>query len=197
MSDRRTQLLEATISVIAERGVRGMRVQEVAANAGVSVTLLYHYFGSREGLLEAALFAVSDSADRYGGQAASTANTAREELVARLVGELSGTDEVRTNSAAWGELRWASVFDESLRTAVHKLTAEWVDDIADLIGRVTREEGPSATVDAHAAAERLVALVEGLSGRWLTGAVPVERLQVLLADAIGLEVPEGVPAREG
>lgn len=189
MSDRRTQLLEATISVIAERGVRGMRVQEVAANAGVSVTLLYHYFGSREGLLEAALFAVSEQAERYGGQAASTASTAREELVARLVGELRGTDEVRTNSAAWGELRWASVFDQRLRAAVHKLTAEWVDDIADLIGKVIREEKSSAEIDVQAAAERLVALVEGLSGRWLTGAVPLERLQALLTDAIALEVP--------
>ncbi|WP_161962551.1 TetR/AcrR family transcriptional regulator [Nocardioides speluncae] len=189
MSDRRAQLLEATISVIAERGVRGMRVQEVAAQAGVSVTLLYHYFGSREGLLEAALFAVSEHAERYASQEASSASTAREELVARLVGELRGTDEVRTNSAAWGELRWASVFDQRLRAAVHKLTAEWVDEIAELIERITQEEGSTGDLDTHAAAERLVALVEGLSGRWLTGAVPVDRLQALLVAAIALEVP--------
>ena len=187
-TDRRTQLLQATIAVIARRGVRGMRVQEVAADAKVSVTLLYHYFGSREGLLEAALVAVSDQAGRYGEQAAAGATTAREELAARLVGELSDTEEVRTNSAAWGELRWASVFDDRLRPAVHKLTAEWVDEIAELVERVHTEEGTRGG-DSHAIAERLVALVEGLSGRWLTGAVPPGHLQELLADAIKIELP--------
>lgn len=188
VTDRRAQLLEVTIAVIARRGVRGMRVQEIAKDAGVSVTLLYHYFGSREGLLEAALQAVSDQAERYDARYASEAATAREELVARLVGELGGTEEIRTNSAAWGELRWASVFDENLREAVHQLTAEWVKEITELIERVQAEEGTAGTIDPGAAAERLVALVEGLSGRWLTGAIDVGHLQELLAQAIDLEV---------
>lgn len=191
MTDRRTQLLDATIVVIARRGVRGLRVQEVAAEAGVSVALLYHYFGSREGLLEAALFAVSEHAERYAAAVATPATTAREELVGSLLGELQDDDEVRTNSSAWGELRWNSVFDESLRPAVHKLTAQWVDEVAELIGRAVAEDDGSARVDAHASAERLVALVEGLSGRWLTGAVPVERLRELLAGAIELELRRG------
>lgn len=188
MIDRRTQLLDATIVVIARRGVRGLRVQEVAAEAGVSVPLLYHYFGSREGLLEAALFAVSEHADRYATSVALKAPTARDELIGRLLGELQDDDEVRTNSSAWGELRWNSVFEESLRPSVHKLTAEWVDEIAEVFGRAAAEVGSSGAVDALASAERLVALVEGLSGRWLTGAVPIERLRTLLADAIDLEL---------
>ena len=93
-----------------------------------------------------------------------------------------------SNSAAWGELRWASVFDDRLRPAVHKLTAEWVDEIAELVERVHTEEGTRGG-DSHAIAERLVALVEGLSGRWLTGAVPPGHLQELLADAIKIELP--------
>jgi AcrR family transcriptional regulator len=191
VTDRRTQLLDATIVVIARRGVRGLRVQEVAAEAGVSVPLLYHYFGSREGLLEAALFAVSEHADRYSTSLATGTSTAREELVARLVGELQDTDEVRTNSSAWGELRWNSVFEEELRPAVHKLTAEWVDEIAELIEKIGVEEKRRTALDSHAAAERLVALVEGLSGRWLTGAVGIDRLRDLLRDAIDLEVGDG------
>ena len=187
--DRRAQLLDATIVVIARRGVRGLRVQEVAAEAGVSVPLLYHYFGSREGLLEAALFAVSEHADRYSAGLARGAACARDELVGRIVGELQDDDEVRTNSSAWGELRWNSVFEESERNSVHKLTSEWVDEIAELVGRVVVEEGSRVQVAPRAAAQRLVALVEGLSGWWLTGAVPLEDLQKLLGDAIELEVP--------
>jgi AcrR family transcriptional regulator len=197
VTDRRTQLLDATIVVIARRGVRGLRVQEVAAEAGVSVPLLYHYFGSREGLLEAALFAVSEHADRYSTSLAAGATSAREELVARLVGELQDTDEVRINSSAWGELRWNSVFEEALRPAVHKLTAEWVDEIAELVEKVGVEEGRGIPLDVHASAERLVALVEGLSGRWLTGAVAIERLRDLLANAIDLELRQGGTSTAG
>ena len=62
VNDRRNRILDAAIAVIARRGVRRMRVQEVATTAGVSVALVYHYFGSREGLLTAALLAVSDFA---------------------------------------------------------------------------------------------------------------------------------------
>lgn len=189
VTDRRTQLLQATIGVIAKRGVRGMRVQEIAADAGVSVPLLYHYFGSREGLLEAAMLLASDQAGSYSSRAAEGARTARDELVAKLVGELQDTDEVRTNSAAWGELRWSAAFEDKLKPVVQRLTREWVDEIAAVIARVVTEEGGSVGIDPRRAAERLVALVEGLSGRWLTGAVELADLQDLLREGIAIEVP--------
>lgn len=191
MSDRRSALLDATITVIARRGVRGLRVQEVAAEAGVSVPLLYHYFGSREGLLTAALAAVDARADRYSTQAVRPGATARQELTARLFGELQDSPEVHTTSSAWGELRWASVFDDGLRPAVAELTAAWVDVVADLVRRVHREETGRAVGKraARDTAEILVALVEGLSGRWLTGAVEPDHLRRLLALAIERELP--------
>ena len=190
MSARRERILEAAISVIARHGVRGMRVQEVAAEAEVSVTLLYHYFGSRSGLLEHALGAVSEHAARYSlDEAAAPGRSARQELEIRLMAELQDTTEVETTSRAWGELRWASVFDESLRPTVARLTDEWVEDIAGLIARVREEEGhPDPGADTAPAAERLVALVEGLSGRWLTGAAPLAHLRQLLSGGIAREL---------
>ncbi|WP_211245602.1 hypothetical protein [Actinomadura oligospora] len=38
------------------------------------------------------------------------------------------------------------------------------------------------------AAERLTALVEGLSGRWLNGSLSLDRAQKLLGDAIAVEL---------
>ncbi len=55
MSDRRSALLEAAIKVIARRGVRGLRVEQVAAEAGVAVSLIYYYFDNRNGLVRATL----------------------------------------------------------------------------------------------------------------------------------------------
>lgn len=191
VTDRRSELLDATITVIARRGVRGLRVQEVAAEAGVSVPLIYHYYGNREGLLAAALAAVNDRADRYSTEAAHPAATPREELTARLLGELQDTPEVHTTSSAWGELRWASVFDDTLRPDVARLTAEWVDHIAALVEQVQDHEKTSDPDGRrpHETAEILVALVEGLSGRWLTGAIDVPHLRHLLELAVTRELP--------
>ena len=45
------RILEAARQEVVTRGILGMRVAAVAAGAGCSITLMYRYFGSREGLL--------------------------------------------------------------------------------------------------------------------------------------------------
>jgi AcrR family transcriptional regulator len=54
--DSRSALLHAALSLFAARGYDGVGVQEVAEAAGVAKPTLYHFFGSKRGLLEA-LFA--------------------------------------------------------------------------------------------------------------------------------------------
>lgn len=49
------RLLEAAVSVIDEEGVKGIRIRDIASAAGVREPSVYHFFGSREGLIEAAL----------------------------------------------------------------------------------------------------------------------------------------------
>ena len=56
-SDRSKALLEqAALELLAENGIlAGLNLREVAESAGVNRGLVYHYFGSREELLRAAL----------------------------------------------------------------------------------------------------------------------------------------------
>lgn len=49
----REMLLEAAIAVVDGSGVEGIRVRDIAAAADVREPSVYHYFGSREGLVEA------------------------------------------------------------------------------------------------------------------------------------------------
>lgn len=51
----RQALLEAAVSIGAERGLRGLTLRAVAARAGVDNSLIRRHFGGREGLLGAAL----------------------------------------------------------------------------------------------------------------------------------------------
>jgi AcrR family transcriptional regulator len=48
------RLLELAIQTIDESGEPGIRVNQLAESAGVSIPTLYHHFGSREGLIEEA-----------------------------------------------------------------------------------------------------------------------------------------------
>ena len=192
MADRRTALLEAATRVIARRGVRGLRVEELAAEAGVSTSLIYYHFTDRAGILRHTLEFINDRAGRYTHERDpdAPAATPREELEQTLLLELQDTPAVRENSTAWGELRATAVFDPDLREDLARATLEWVQEIAELLGRI-RPTGPAP---AHAAAaERLTALLEGLSVRWLSGSVPLSHARTLLAEAIEVELTRLTP----
>jgi TetR/AcrR family transcriptional regulator len=53
--DGREKLLENGLRLFAERGYEAVGVQEIVDAAGVTKPSLYHHFGSKRGLLEAAL----------------------------------------------------------------------------------------------------------------------------------------------
>lgn len=76
--DTRTRLLEAAIEIIDTKGEVGLRVRDIAAAAGVTEPSIYHFFGSREGLIVAA------QAHRYvHGQVAPLRNFAQNVYACR------------------------------------------------------------------------------------------------------------------
>lgn len=60
---RRRALLEAAFSVIAEKGLEGLRTRDVAARAGVNISTLHYYFGTKDDLVLALIAFVSDAFD--------------------------------------------------------------------------------------------------------------------------------------
>ncbi|MER7848952.1 TetR/AcrR family transcriptional regulator [Kitasatospora sp. NPDC096077] len=179
--------MEAAARVIARRGVRGLRVEELAAEAGVSTALIYYHFKDRTGILRQTLEFINDRAERYTTERAADAPplTAREELEQTLLLELQDSVEVRENSTAWGELRASAVFDDTLREDLARATRIWVQEVAELLGLV---QPMSSAVALAGAAERLTALLEGLSTRWLSGSLPLAHARTLMVDAIEAEV---------
>lgn len=53
MSDARRTILDTSVELITERGVRGVSFREVARRAGVSHQAPYHHFGNLQGILRA------------------------------------------------------------------------------------------------------------------------------------------------
>ena len=74
IQDNRSLLLEEALRLFASRGYDAVAVQEIVDAAGVTKPTLYHYFGSKAGVLEsllrarlAALFAAVQQAVTYRG----------------------------------------------------------------------------------------------------------------------------------
>lgn len=62
----RDALLAAATEEFARRGLKGARVQAIVQSAGVNERMLYHHFGSKEGLYKAVLASVWTSPDLRG-----------------------------------------------------------------------------------------------------------------------------------
>jgi TetR/AcrR family transcriptional regulator, fatty acid metabolism regulator protein len=52
-AERRRQILDAAVRAFASKGYHTCRVSDIAKEAGVAYGLVYHYYGSKEALLEA------------------------------------------------------------------------------------------------------------------------------------------------
>ncbi|MEU9123107.1 TetR/AcrR family transcriptional regulator [Streptomyces sp. NPDC048506] len=209
MPDRPTQILEAAARLIARRGVRGLRVEELSAEAGVSTALIYYHFKDRAGLLRRTLEFISRRAVRYTDAALESSDDPRVQLTDMLLLELQDIAQVRENSAAWGELRATAVFNPDLREPLAGATRAWVEDVARLVHQVRSADrgeagaGPDgagadgggadgADAAAYAAAERLTGLTEGLSERWLSGTTTLDRAHELIRGAVEVELPRTV-----
>ncbi len=164
--DRRQAILDAAIAVIARRGVRGLRVEQVAAEAGVAVSLIYYYFANRNGLVQATL-------DHANERAAKTAGGSVEAI---LLAELD--ESAHDTSVVWNEVLASAVFEPALRDGLRDANGTWTELVAEAIG----------APGAHDKAERLTALVDGLSSRWLAGLITRARAEELLRGAIAAEL---------
>jgi TetR/AcrR family transcriptional regulator len=61
----RERILEVAVREFARKGLAGARVDEIARLAGANKQLLYYYFGSKQGLFEAALAQLMGEYDAF------------------------------------------------------------------------------------------------------------------------------------
>nr|CEL15516.1 HTH-type transcriptional regulator BetI [Kibdelosporangium sp. MJ126-NF4]CTQ92082.1 HTH-type transcriptional regulator BetI [Kibdelosporangium sp. MJ126-NF4] len=170
--------------MIAQDGVRGLRVEKLAAEAGVSTALIYYHFKDRAGILHAALEHINHRAENYTEPASTAEDDPLTHLRQMLLLELQDADEVRENSIAWGELRASAVFNPDLREALNTTTKAWNTDIEALIRQAQESGTIGAETDPALTAEHLTTLVEGLSERWHSGSITLDRAREVLTHAV-------------
>jgi AcrR family transcriptional regulator len=155
---RRPQILAAAAEVIAERGVAGTRIADVAERSGVSPPAVLYWFDSKEKLLAEAL--VADDERFYEQLAArlEPAATPREKLALLL----AVSAEEASNFALWMELWTWSLRDEDLRRARERFDARWRAEIEAVVA-AGREAGEFGEIEPARAALAIAALIDGLT----------------------------------
>ncbi len=103
------RILEAARESFAEHGSAGTTIRAVARAADVDPALVYHYFGSKEGLLDAATAPPS----RWLQKVAETWSTPRDQLAAQLL---------RTVMSSWEDDEIGPTLRAVVLTAAHEPT---------------------------------------------------------------------------
>ena len=176
---RRREIAQAVWAVIAERGIEGVTLRCVAAEAGVSVGRIQHYHASREELVRDSCRELLKAAtQRF--EAAGDA-TPVERLRRLILGRIPTTPEFAIGTSIWLAYEAKSVDDPVIAELVQRGHAGGVRETAALLGEC-------GVADAPAVALRLMATAEGLAIRVLVGGLgageAAELLDGLIAEAM-------------
>ncbi len=161
MFDRRTELLNAAIRVIARRGYAETRFQDVALEAGVAVGTLQHHFGTRRRLLGEALQVWTDEMDAMIDALRFGEGDAWQRLQALLTTNCTRLGQRTDSWHMWLDFTGAAIKDRELRGTSSRSMRHWREGIAAAV-----REGAAAGVlepvlPAEDVADVLTALLDG------------------------------------
>jgi TetR/AcrR family transcriptional repressor of bet genes len=184
---RRTQVLEATLRAVSERGVERTRLADVARSANVSIGLIQHYFDSRDDLLAAAFDFFNDLWLSEWERVSSTAGDPPHKLAALLrfsAFEFEGWHEVhwRIWVEYWSLCNRTLSFRQHYRKIYDRFREPFRDTIVE--GVESGHFMPQAPVEDIV--DRMTAQIEGLRVHALLEPDRVSRermLELLLAEA--------------
>lgn len=178
--DTRERILEACSICIARDGVRGMRMQDVCKQAGVSTGLVYYHFTDRDGLLAATLEYANVHSLGARERPGMDRTTPHAKLRHTLMAEIQDDPRLRAKSIVWNEIRAIAVFEPALAGHLATSTTAWQSHIASLLEQCS----PAGAENCEQSALVLTALVEGLSSRWLSGQLDTAAARIALENGL-------------
>ena len=185
----RERILQAACDLIAERGIGGARIAQIAKAAGVSTALVHYHFRTREVLLAETLdyafdvaAAVRLRANWDNGESATDGSASRR-LADVVEQSLPTTDPGRREWQLWAELWLGAARDPSLRPIAAQMYARYRTWIA------------TAVAEGVATGDLAMALIDGLGLRVLLGdpSMPLERARERIGEVLAreLQLPAG------
>jgi AcrR family transcriptional regulator len=167
-AERKDQIQRATCAVIAESGIRDLRMTDVARQAGVSSGTVHYYFDSKQALIHAAFeYNFRHSLQRRveilgtGGDALT--------LLERVVESYAPADPDSVAAwRVWAELWVHGLREPELRELNEAIYGEWREIVVGLV-RGAQDQGLLVGGDAVQIANTIVAMIDGLAIQVLLG----------------------------
>ncbi|TFH88254.1 transcriptional regulator BetI [Billgrantia azerbaijanica] len=166
---RRQQLIQATMAAIDEVGLADATVMRIARHAGVSAGIISHYFGGKDGLLEATMRQIlHDLGEAVAARRRALESTSpRAHLGAIIDGNFDRSQVTGPVAKTWLAF-WASSMHKPQLARLqqvnkHRLHSNLCHQFRRLMPRD----------EAHSAAAGLAAVIDGL---WLRGALTPQGL---------------------
>jgi len=154
-AERRGQVLSAFVDLIAERGLEGVTLDDVAAAANVQRSVIRHYVGNRTDLIRGAVEMLTDryeSLIRARLGASPTVDTALQDLFS-----FEWARSMQTEDRALSVLMQEAVRDDVTRDRIKAMYQLLIDEIAAAI-RI--EAAAVSAPKAKQAAYQIVCLAE-------------------------------------
>jgi len=177
---KRTTILLAVLHVIAARGIGEVSIRSVAADAGVSVGRVQHYFSSKRELIRATTAFMISAAEAHHFKT-ETPRPPADELWEILTHAIPLAAESPAGTSVFYSLVAASVADPELAAILSEAEAS----VEDLIARHLAELVPGSW-DPQAGARHLLALSDGLTLQVLIGHLTADQAHTTLRAALDI-----------
>jgi betaine-aldehyde dehydrogenase len=159
---RRQQLIDVAIDCLADGGLAGGTLAQIAGRAGVSAGLISHYFGDKDGLLEAAFRRLTGRVHLAVRAKSMQAATARERVLAIVDAHLAPEEFNRHTANAWLAC-WGGVLHlHCLRRVQRAYQRRMLSNLRHALGQLI------PAVEARQVASMVAAMVDGI---WLRAAL--------------------------
>ncbi|MFV2216302.1 TetR/AcrR family transcriptional regulator [Actinomadura sp. LOL_016] len=173
--ERRNEIADAVLAIVADRGLAAVSLTEVAARAGVSPGRVQHYFPAKQRLIEAAFergnaLSTARIRARVGRDLADA--PPRDVLTAVLTELIAHDAETRAHLRVRQSFTALALADEAIAARMREEYTRFHGEVAHLLRR-DRAALPAGT-DPEAAAIDLIAHAEGLAYYVLIGIIGPE-----------------------
>jgi AcrR family transcriptional regulator len=196
--DTRTQILDATVALIADAGVAGVHFPAVAERAEVSASLPRYYFATIRALIAAAFDRNAELTRIAVERRAAGTEDPLERLRDAYAYEVAlDADLVRPTWVLWSELQRQSILHADRRDQAVDRLRGWMAYDAELIGALQEDGRVPRGLDLPAATTRLVATLNGSGMLWILGVIDPASYADVLNHAIDDELAPVAPAGRG
>jgi AcrR family transcriptional regulator len=177
-AERKDQILRATCQVIAESGIRDLRMADVARQAGISSGMVHYYFDGKQDLLHAAFeYNFRHSLERRAAVLATDGDPLA--LLERVIESYAPAEPDSVSAwRVWAELWVHGLHEPELQEINESVYGDWRRMVAGLV-RDAQDHGLIGAGDPVQIANTLIAMIDGLAIQVLLGSrnMTVDRMR--------------------